>query len=298
MKQNAYDQAAISTVVESVSVLADRREFDALSRLFADQLMLDYSSLSGQPKTTKAPLELMAEWASVLPGFDLTRHALSDMVVNVDGDTAKASASVVASHWLGEGFWQVSGSYDYELEKNSDTWLITSMTFKLSEEQGSRDIVAQAIEVAASTRPAGHKEVFAKRNKATVRRFFQLLEEENIRAFVDLFADDGEQLNPYNNGIFPAGAHGSEALYEYWSPLPARFDGMAFRIDELLATEDPNVIFVRYRGKINLKNAAGVYENYYYSTFRFNTAGEISEYVEIFDPIVAARGFGLLELLR
>ena len=73
---------------------------------------------------------------------------------------------------------------------------------------------------------------------------------------------------------------------------------MRFPIDELLATEDPTIVFVRYRGEIQLKDDAGVYENNYYSTFRFNADGKIAEYVEIFDPVVAARGFGVLDQLK
>jgi ketosteroid isomerase-like protein len=131
-----------------------------------------------------------------------------------------------------------------------------------------------------------------------VRRFFELLEAEDIPAFVTLFADDGVQINPYHGGVFPTGAAGKEALLEYWTPVPGNFDGMRFPIEELHATEDSNVIFVRYRGEIELKDGAGRYSNQYYSTFRFNEAGEITEYVEIFDPVVAARGFGLLNQLK
>jgi len=134
-------------------------------------------------------------------------------------------------------------------------------------------------------------------NKDSVRQFFRLLEEENIPAFIELFAEDGQQINPYASGLFPEGAKGKEALREYWSPVPGNFEGMQFPIQELLATEDPRIIFVRYQGKIKLKGDAGYYENQYYSTFRFDEEGKITEYVEIFNPIVAARGFGLLDHL-
>ena len=117
-------------------------------------------------------------------------------------------------------------------------------------------------------------------------------------ALVELFAEDGEQINPYTGGIFPKGARGKKALLAYWEPVPGNFDGWQFPIDELLATEDPRIIFVRYRGKINLKGGAGLYQNNYYSTFRFNDAGKITEYVEIFDPVTAARGFGLMDRLK
>ncbi|MEM8891071.1 MAG: nuclear transport factor 2 family protein [Bacteroidota bacterium] len=132
-------------------------------------------------------------------------------------------------------------------------------------------------------------------NTETVRKFFRLLEEENIAAFIELFAEDGQQINPYASGLFPDGAKGKEALRTYWEPVPGNFEGMQFPIQELLATEDPKIIFVRYEGKIKLKGGAGYYENQYYSTFRFDEEGKITEYVEIFNPIVAARGFGLLD---
>ena len=134
-------------------------------------------------------------------------------------------------------------------------------------------------------------------NKESVRQFFRLLEEENMAAFIELFAEDGQQINPYASGLFPEGAKGKEALRKYWEPVPGNFDGMQFPIQELLATEDPSIIFVRYQGKIKLKGGAGYYENQYYSTFRFDEEGKITEYVEIFNPIVAARGFGLLDQL-
>ncbi|MEM6800414.1 MAG: nuclear transport factor 2 family protein [Bacteroidota bacterium] len=107
-------------------------------------------------------------------------------------------------------------------------------------------------------------------NKETVRKFFRLLEEENISAFIELFAEDGQQINPYASGLFPDGAKGKEALTKYWEPVPANFDGMQFHIQSILATEDPSIIYVSYEGKIKLKEEAGYYKNQYYSTFRFD----------------------------
>ncbi|MEM9291597.1 MAG: nuclear transport factor 2 family protein [Acidobacteriota bacterium] len=140
-------------------------------------------------------------------------------------------------------------------------------------------------------------QALAARNRETVRTFFRHLENEDIDAFLSLFAPDGRQINPYASGLFPDGAEGLDALRAYWESVPANFDGMRFPIDEIHSMEDPHLVFVRYRGEITLKQGAGVYANQYYSTFRFNDAGQITEYVEIFNPLVAARGFGLLHQL-
>ncbi len=211
---------------------------------------------------------------------------------------ASATANVVASHWIGDDFWEVDGRYDYALARESNRWVITSMMFTLDGERGSRDVFGPAMKVAAGKWLPGYTSAVATRNKATVRAFFKALENEDIAGLIGLFADDGVQRNPYNAGLFPAGARGREELMAYWSPVPGNFDRMRFPIDEVLATEDPSVVFVRYRGDITLKDGAGSYRNNYYSTFRFNPMGEIEEYVEVFDPVVAARGFGLLDQLR
>lgn len=147
-----------------------------------------------------------------------------------------------------------------------------------------------------NARPMKHE--IATRNKATVKQFFQLLEQEEITAFVNLFATTGRQINPYASGLFPEGATGREELMAYWLAVPDTFNGMTFQIEALHAMEDPTVVFARYRDRIKLKNHSGYYENDYYSTFRFNDSGLITEYVEIFNPIVAARAFGLLDKIK
>ncbi len=136
------------------------------------------------------------------------------------------------------------------------------------------------------------------KNKETAKKFFKALESENVEVLASLFAHNAEQINPYASGIFSGGAVGREEIRNYWAPVFSNFDGMEFPIEEIYAMEDPNIVYVKYKGKIRLKNSARLYENQYYSTFKFNDQGLITEYVEIFNPIVAARGFGLLNKIK
>ncbi|WP_353776988.1 nuclear transport factor 2 family protein [Winogradskyella sp. 3972H.M.0a.05] len=138
----------------------------------------------------------------------------------------------------------------------------------------------------------------ATQNKASVTSFFKALEEENVDNLLQLFADDAKHINPYHSGIFPEGAEGKEAIRAYWAPVFPNFDGMSFPIEELYAMEDPSLVFVKYSGHIKLKDGAGTYSNNYYSTFKFDDNGKIIEYVELFNPITAARGFGLLDKIK
>ena len=138
----------------------------------------------------------------------------------------------------------------------------------------------------------------AEKNKNTVRAFFRALENGNADEVANLFAEDAKHINPYASGIFPEGAEGKEGIRNYWKPVFPNFDGMEFPIEEIYAMEEPSIVYVKYTGRIKLKDDAGYYENSYYSTFRFSKTGEITEYVEIFNPITAARGFGLLDKIK
>ena len=138
----------------------------------------------------------------------------------------------------------------------------------------------------------------AETNKQQVRSFFQAIEAEDASLIADHFAANGTHVNPYHSELFPVGAEGKEGVENYWKPVFPNFDGMQFEIHQLLATEDPNLVFTEYTGKIKLKGNAGYYTNHYFSTFRFDGEGKITEYIEIFNPITAAKAFGLADQIK
>ena len=65
----------------------------------------------------------MTQWASSLPGFDRTRHEISNIETKVKGNKATATADVTANHYLDEMFWQIAGSYEYGLVKEDGQWI-------------------------------------------------------------------------------------------------------------------------------------------------------------------------------
>ena len=145
----AAEAAAVTVAVAQVGVLADAGLFDQLQSVFADTVAVNYQSFSGQPPEMLSNATLMTRWAGLLPGFGQTLHDVTDIDVQLNGDRATATAKVVASHWLGDEMWQVSGQYAYRLVRSEAVWPITSMTFMLADEQGSRELIGQAIAAAA-----------------------------------------------------------------------------------------------------------------------------------------------------
>ncbi|MEM7381964.1 MAG: nuclear transport factor 2 family protein, partial [Bacteroidota bacterium] len=101
----------------------------------------------------------------------------------------------------------------------------------------------------------------ANTNKESVRAFFKALEDENAEAVSQLFAENGQHINPYHSELFPSGAKGREEIYNYWAPVFPNFNGMTFRIKELYAMEDPTVVYASYKGYIGLKGNSGFYSN-------------------------------------
>ncbi|WP_207784584.1 nuclear transport factor 2 family protein [Marinifilum breve] len=142
------------------------------------------------------------------------------------------------------------------------------------------------------------KNEIAERNKANSIAFLKALEAMDVNAVVALFAEDGVQINPYASGLFSDGVKGHDEIRKYWEVPFSTFPSMKFIIHETFAMEDPNRTLIRCKGKIEMPNNSGWYDNDYYLTFKFNQEGKITEYVEIFNPIVAARGFGLTDKIK
>lgn len=143
-KTLTQDEAQIRSNIQSFSALADQDAYEYLGRLFAPEVLVDYTSLFGGEAETVDRVELMKRWAGFLPGFDTTYHDLSNLNVDIDGDNATATVDFTASHWLGaDGFWAVSGRYDFTLSKLDGQWAIKSVKVHGKGEEGSRDVLGK-----------------------------------------------------------------------------------------------------------------------------------------------------------
>jgi hypothetical protein len=137
--------AAVQTVVHSVAHLVDLNRFDVLGTLYAPEVLVDYESLNGKPAERRPSADLMADWTGLVPGFERTRHVLDNVQVQVNGDTAKASANVRADHYVDGLFWSCEGIYEFELARQKGAWRITTHRLKVTRETGTRDVFAAAL---------------------------------------------------------------------------------------------------------------------------------------------------------
>lgn len=287
------EEATVKSIVESVGNFADRGAFDDLEALFDDEVLVDYESLSGQPAALRSPSALMTDWASLLPGFDVTRHELSQVKATVEEAQASASADVTATHWIGEASWAVDGHYNYQLVRKSDGWKITSMTFTLEEERGSAGLIGAAIE-AAKANPNPY--IRRQRAQAIVRQFLTGLEEVDMEAVNDVWAEDAVQEMPFApKGLgFPDRVVGKEALIRQYAGWPENAEEPDYTSElRFYTTLDPNMVIAEFRGDVMIRSTGRPYDQRYIGVFHVNEAGKIDLFREYFDPAVFVEAFDL-----
>ncbi|MCU0550523.1 MAG: nuclear transport factor 2 family protein [Leptolyngbya sp. Prado105] len=129
-----------------------------------------------------------------------------------------------------------------------------------------------------------------KTNQDIVEAYFTALETGRFEVLREIFAEDARQVMPYAFGNFPRSFDGREGIYKQYSSLPKLFTKMSFP-RTIYPTENPDVLFVQFRGDIEIR-AGGRYQNDYVGIFKFKN-GLIHEYIEYFNPILVSQAFNV-----
>jgi hypothetical protein len=129
--EELVDRTAIADVVAGLAHAQDDRDWAALRRLLADDVVLDLSTHHvGRPPTTVPADDLVELARRTLEGFDCTHHAASNLVVRLSGEEAGCRTHMVAYHHVPaapgvvdhctmRGYWQL------RLRRVGGRWLIT-----------------------------------------------------------------------------------------------------------------------------------------------------------------------------
>ncbi|MCO7223198.1 nuclear transport factor 2 family protein [Pleionea sp. CnH1-48] len=289
---NAKDDAAIKTIVQSVGLLADTGDFSELEKLYAPEVELDYSSLSGGEVELKSPQAIMTEWASILPGFDRTHHQVSNIKVSHNGKTAMASADVVAEHWVADLYWQVQGSYRYQLHKHNGVWQINAHKFSLLSEKGTREVFASALEN-LKNKPSGY--IVRQKTRQAVLDFLHSLENKDMNRFAKVWAEDAIQEMPYSPKGFPKRVVGKANLIKHYKDWPKNSGEADFTTKLVFyPMQNPEMIFVEFAGDVDIIPTGKKYKQHYGGLFHVEN-GKIKLFREYFNPLSFSYAFGLNE---
>ncbi|MYQ79774.1 MULTISPECIES: nuclear transport factor 2 family protein [unclassified Streptomyces] len=139
---------AVAETCTRMAVHADRREWEQLRTLFADKVVLDYTSLNGGEPVSLTPQEITDAWRATLSGYDATQHLIANQLVTVEGDRAVCTASFQATHRLaaahGASLWTLGGDYRWELVRNGDRWLIDTVVMTATWGDGNQALPVRA----------------------------------------------------------------------------------------------------------------------------------------------------------
>ncbi|WP_118974282.1 nuclear transport factor 2 family protein [Taibaiella koreensis] len=144
------EQEKITQTVSNLFDGTDRHNWTMVENAMAENIVLDFSSMTGESASTKTATQIVENWAAFLPGFDKTHHQLSNFEVRQHGNIATAHYSGKADHYIGPDVWTVEGTYDTELSKTNNDWLITKHTFNFTRQTGNINLPAKALEIMKS----------------------------------------------------------------------------------------------------------------------------------------------------
>nr|WP_299343859.1 nuclear transport factor 2 family protein [Allomuricauda sp.] len=135
----------ITEVLNRIMLHADLGQWDKLKKVFADDVTLDYTSEFRAEPIHITPDKLVEEW-KWLANYEGSEHIIAGHVIDVEGDTATATAQELGVHKYtnpdGEPFWDNGGHYEFKLkEVEEGVWKVTFMKYVLRWERGNKNIV-------------------------------------------------------------------------------------------------------------------------------------------------------------
>lgn len=124
-------QQEIINRVKNLFLATDERDWPAVKATMNENVLLDYSSMTGLSAAIVSPSDIIREWSSFLPGFDSTRHHVYDFHVDAEENVAIAYFKGKAGHYLDGSVWHVEGNYEVKLKLTNGEWLTNQIDFKL-----------------------------------------------------------------------------------------------------------------------------------------------------------------------
>ncbi|MEM9075908.1 MAG: nuclear transport factor 2 family protein [Bacteroidota bacterium] len=146
---NAQHMKSPKDVVVGLFVATDERDWDTVLESFNPKVLLDYSSMTGNPATELNPEAIVTAWKGILPGFESTHHQIGNILELIDGDKATVLCYGTATHYLTDesgNIWTVVGAYHFGVVQDSDeNWKISKMKFNFKYQDGNTTLPEKAI---------------------------------------------------------------------------------------------------------------------------------------------------------
>jgi hypothetical protein len=126
----------------------DRCDWTMYRSVFTDEFDLDYSSWRPESIGRWRADDWVARAAGLFPGLTGTQHALTNLIVEVSGDSARVRAAGRAEHALadddGMRVFTLCGWYDDRCRRTPDGWRIAGKRLNVEWTTGDATILDEA----------------------------------------------------------------------------------------------------------------------------------------------------------
>jgi 3-phenylpropionate/cinnamic acid dioxygenase small subunit len=116
-------------------IATDERDWAGVEACFADQVVLDMTSLVGGEPLNLTPSEITAAWNENLRPIEAIHHQVGNYRVEPLGDEADVSCYGIATHYRktvsGNNTRTFVGTYDFHLRRDGDQWRVALFRFNL-----------------------------------------------------------------------------------------------------------------------------------------------------------------------
>ena len=122
---------------------ADERDWTKVQKAMTENVLLDYTSMTGGDPALLSSKDITDSWANFLPGFDKTKHNLTNFKITTDDKLKAITFDGKADHFIGDKIWTVEG--DYYAEADADN-KISLLRFNFKSQSGDTELPSKATE--------------------------------------------------------------------------------------------------------------------------------------------------------
>jgi hypothetical protein len=143
--EDLMSRTEVEDAVIRMFVATDERDWPAVESCFTEPLTLDMTSMVGGSPATMTPRQVANAWAEGFKTLDHVHHQVGNFQTRVDGQRATVRCHGVAFQYRAGIAAAVKsrtfvGTYEIELSRHSDRWLINRLTFKLKFIDGNLEL--------------------------------------------------------------------------------------------------------------------------------------------------------------
>lgn len=138
--ETAANKVAVKEVLYDLVMAADERDWDRMEARFAEDVEIGYHTTADpeapiEPPTVRKAKDIRKNWEDLFAHTRGTQHSITNLVVEIDGDTATSKAYVTSFHValprLNADQWhQTFGAYRHKYQRIDGVWRVTSMVYK------------------------------------------------------------------------------------------------------------------------------------------------------------------------